>query len=74
LLPTIHTAAPEPNASRASWRGILRRHLTVLLLLKFAALALLWLLFFSPAHRSAVDARAVAQRLAAGAPAGGGRD
>lgn len=46
--------------------GALRRHLTVLLLLKCAALALLWVLFFSPAHRIRVDARAVERRLAVG--------
>jgi len=40
----------------------LRRHLALLLLVKFAALALLWVLFFS--HRAPVDARAVAARVA----------
>lgn len=51
-------AAPEP------WRGILRRHLTVLLAVKLAALALLWALFFSPAHRTAVDDQTAGQHLA----------
>jgi hypothetical protein len=41
----------------------LRRHLTALLLLKLAALVLLWALFFSPAHRTAVDGAAMAHRL-----------
>jgi hypothetical protein len=33
-------------AAAAPWRAALRRHLTVILLIKFAALALLWALFF----------------------------
>ena len=48
--------------------GTLRRHLTVLVALKLAALALLWALFFSPAHRPRVDPQTVGQRLAAPAP------
>ena len=48
--------------TRAPWRTALRRHLAVLLLVKFAALALLWALFFS--HRAPADARAVAARVA----------
>lgn len=55
-----HTSAAPP----ALWRGILRRHLTVLLALKLAALVLLWALFFSPAHRTAVDAEAAGRQLA----------
>ena len=50
--------APEP------WRSLLRRHLALLLAIKFAALALLWALFFSPAHRTAVDAEAAGRHLA----------
>ena len=50
--------APEP------WRGLLRRHLALLLAIKLAALALLWALFFSPAHRAAVDAEAAGRHLA----------
>jgi hypothetical protein len=46
------------------WRGALRRHLALLVALKFAALALLWALFFSPAHRTAVDSRTAGQHLA----------
>ncbi|HEV2229341.1 MAG TPA: hypothetical protein VGR86_10330 [Steroidobacteraceae bacterium] len=42
----------------------MRRHLTVLLALKLAALVLLWALFFSPAHRTAVDAEAAGRQLA----------
>jgi hypothetical protein len=48
----------------------LRRHLTVLLALKLAALALLWALFFSPAHRTAVDGQGVGRHLAVAAQAG----
>ena len=51
-------AAPE------LWRGTLRRHLTVLLAVKLAALALRWALFFSPAHRTAVDGQTAGQQLA----------
>jgi hypothetical protein len=47
-----------------TWRRAFRRHLTLLLLAKFAALALLWLLFFSPAHRTTVDGDATGRRLA----------
>jgi hypothetical protein len=41
----------------------LRRHVAVLLLMKIAALALLWALFFSPAHRAPVDGAAVSRHL-----------
>jgi hypothetical protein len=51
----------------------LRRHLTVLLALKLAALALLWALFFSPAHRTAVDGQAAGRHLAV-APHAGSHD
>jgi len=50
----------------AAWRSVLRRHLAWLLLVKFAALALLWALFFSPAHRTPVDARIAGRQLALG--------
>jgi hypothetical protein len=56
----ISAAAPRP------WRGVSRRHLTVLLAIKLAALVLLWALFFSPAHRAAVEAEAVGRQLAVG--------
>jgi len=42
----------------------LRRHLFLLLAIKLAALMLLWALFFSPAHRTAVDAEAAGRQLA----------
>ena len=51
------------------WSRVLRRHLAWLLLLKFVALALLWALFFSPAHRAPVDGRMTGRQLALGQPA-----
>jgi hypothetical protein len=50
--------------ARAPWRSVLRRHLAWLLLLKFAALAALWALSFSPVHRTTVDAAAAQRQLA----------
>ena len=61
-----YTSAATPG----QWRAILRRHLTVLLAIKLAALALLWLLFFSPAHRTAVDDQAAGRHLAVTAQQG----
>ena len=66
---TTATAAPGTDAPHTPPQRALRRHLTLVLLVKFAALALLWLLCFSPAHRTRVDSGAVAQRVAAAAPA-----
>ena len=51
-------AAPGP------WRAVLRRHLALLLAVKLAALVLLWALFFSPTHRTAVDRQAAERHLA----------
>ena len=65
----IHTSAAAPRP----WRRVLRRHLTALLAIKLAALALLWVLFFSPAHRAAVDGQALARQLAV-APQQGAHD
>ena len=45
------------------WRRRLSRELTRLIALKLVALALLWWLFFSPAHRTTVDADAAGRRL-----------
>ncbi|HUL47760.1 MAG TPA: hypothetical protein VLV25_11730 [Steroidobacteraceae bacterium] len=45
----------------------------VLLAIKLAALALLWVLFFSPAHRIAVDGQAAGRQLAV-APSQGTHD
>jgi hypothetical protein len=62
----IHTtsAARKPGAYG---RCGLRRDLGWLLAVKFAALGLLWLMFFSAAHRPAVDTSAARQRLAVAA-------
>ena len=49
------------------WRRTLRRELAWLMTLKVAALALLWWLFFSPAHHSPVDGRAASRRFAVAA-------
>ena len=45
------------------WRRRLRRELAGLIALKLVALALLWWLFFSPTHRTVVDADAAGRRL-----------
>ena len=52
-------------ADPVPWRRVLRRHLTVLLAIKLLALVVLWALFFSPVHRTAVDSRGVERHLAA---------
>jgi type II secretory pathway component PulM len=51
------------QAEQPRWRRRLRREMAALIALKLAALALLWWLFFSPAHRTVVDADAAGQRL-----------
>jgi hypothetical protein len=64
MMPNAHDVIASHRTGRsAHWRRRMRRELIGLLLLKFAALALLWGLFFSPAHRSVVDARATGERL-----------
>ena len=63
----IH-ASPAPGKRGADESRGLRRDLVWLLAVKFAALGLLWLLFFSPVHRPAVDVSAAIQRLAVTAP------
>lgn len=45
------------------WRRRMRGELVWILLAKLAALTLLWLLFFSAAHRQPVDAGSVGLRL-----------
>jgi len=62
--------APPPGQHRfsAGPRHRLQRDLPWLLALKFAALGLLWLLFFSAAQRPAVDAAAASRQLAVEAP------
>jgi len=61
------TPTPRRRVSAAQdlkWRRVIRRELTWILALKFAALALLWVLFFSPAHRSHVDRNAANRQFA----------
>lgn len=48
---------------QALWRRRLSRELTGLIAIKLVALALLWWLFFSPPHRTVVDADAIGSRL-----------
>jgi hypothetical protein len=55
----------QRTARTATFRSQhLRRDLAWLLAVKFAALALLWLLFFSGAHQSPVDASSASRQLA----------
>jgi hypothetical protein len=64
----------EEVGRRNSWRGVLRRELSLLVLGKVAALLLLWWLFFSPTHRVPVDAASTGRRLALEQQPGGGAD
>jgi hypothetical protein len=48
---------------QSRWRRRLSREVAGLIAIKLAALALLWWLFFSPAHRTAVAADTAARRL-----------
>jgi hypothetical protein len=59
---------------RHSWRGVLRRELSLLMLGKVAALILLWWLFFSPTHRAPVDAASTGRKLALEQQPGGVAD
>jgi hypothetical protein len=63
----VRSRTDTSGPASGPWRGILRRHLTLLLAIKLAALVLLWALFFSPAHRPAVDAEAAGRQLAVAA-------
>lgn len=45
------------------WRRATGREVGVLVALKLIALALLWWLFFSPAHRTPVDGAATGRQL-----------
>lgn len=60
--------AAEDNGE--PWRGRLRREVALLLLVKLAALLLLWLVFFSPSHRQPADAARTGAHL--GLPASQG--
>jgi type II secretory pathway component PulM len=48
---------------QSHWRRATGRDLGVIIALKVLALALLWWLFFSPAHRTPVDGAAVSRQL-----------
>lgn len=57
---------------RADWRRRMRGELFWILLVKLAALTLLWMLFFSAAHQTIIDGQSVSHRLGVvppGAPA-----
>jgi hypothetical protein len=56
-----------PVAASAVRHAVIR-HLGWIVLLKLAALTLLWLTFFSPSHRPRVDAELTSQRLAVEEP------
>jgi hypothetical protein len=59
---------PLARRSLARRRSGLQRDLLWLLGLKFAALGLLWLLFFSTAQQPAIDAAAASRQLAVESP------
>ncbi len=59
---------PTPRQSLTRQRRHLQRDLLWLLGLKFAALGLLWLLFFSTAQQPAIDAAAASRQLAVESP------
>lgn len=48
---------------RGDWRRHMRGELFWILVVKLGALTLLWLLFFSAAHRQPVDGKSVGRRL-----------
>lgn len=66
VIPRGEAEAPRGAAVPLPWRNVLRRHLAWLLLLKAAALALIWALFFGPVHRTPVDGQTAARQLALG--------
>lgn len=45
------------------WSRALGREVAWVLALKFAVLALLWILFFSPSHRHAVDGESASRQF-----------
>jgi hypothetical protein len=54
-----------------NWRRVFRRELGWALVFKFVALALLWILFFSPSHRHHMDDESASRQFAI---VGGNRD
>jgi hypothetical protein len=63
----LHTIAVA-GVARMCRRHAVWRELTWLLVLKFAALTLLWWLFFSASHRPRVDGWTAGQRFAVDPP------
>jgi hypothetical protein len=55
--------SPGADAGQADWRARMRWQLAWSLLAKFAALALLWWLFFSDAHDGSVTPESVRAHL-----------
>lgn len=53
---------------RADWRRRMRGELFWILLVKLAALTLLWMLFFSAAHHAVIDGQSVSHRLGVAPP------
>ena len=62
----IHTPVCKDQSmvDEADWRRGMRFRMVSLLAVKFAALILLWWLFFSPSHRQHIDGEATSERLA----------
>lgn len=61
MAPSVHDPADGPRQVGAF--AVLRRHLFWVIAAKLGLLALLYALFFGPAHRPAVDADAVGHRI-----------
>ncbi|MFN7182763.1 MAG: cytochrome oxidase putative small subunit CydP [Thermomonas haemolytica] len=57
------SATHSPTGAAAGAWAWLRRHLLLLLAIKLSLLALLYVLFFGPGQRPAMDADAVARQL-----------
>jgi len=57
------TGAAAGSERVFGWRTTLRREIALLLALKLLALTALWWLFFSPIHRTSVDAVSAGRRL-----------
>lgn len=61
---TMAGAPDEPD-----WRRRMGGELFWILLVKLAALTLLWMLFFSAAHHAVIDGESVSHRLGVAPPA-----
>jgi len=60
----------ESLAGQADWRNCMRRRVFLFLTVKFAALMLLWWLFFSPPHRQHIDGEVTSEHLSVAPSAG----